>query len=361
MTATSVGIIGANSERSWAAMTHVPALKSLPGLYSLDAVATSRPESAAASKEAFGASYAFSSGFELIQSDVDLVVIAVRVPYHLELIEAAIESGKKFYCEWPLVRNSAEAAQVRRELVGKARPHAIGLQGRFNPTVLRAAELISSGRIGEVNSVQVLAARGPRVRDGKMPDFASYTVDAAAGAGALEVGGGHALDVVEQLVGPIDIVSAATATRSPNFTTTTGRAVTATAPDHVVGHFRATGGAPGTFQIFDGLVVGPHVRISVFGTDGTVTISDVRGNGGAGLQIADLQLTVSQRVGAADLTFDTPEQAQLSRAAQNVRDIYQRFASGGEVPSIDDAVRLHSLIDAIKEGASKVATEPLSL
>lgn len=91
-----VGIIGANPDRSWAMRAHVPALASLPQ-YTLQAVSTSRRESADAAAAKFNAPLAFDNHEELVaHPDVDLVVVSVKVPYHHELVLAAL--GGLIFC-----------------------------------------------------------------------------------------------------------------------------------------------------------------------------------------------------------------------------------------------------------------------
>lgn len=44
--------------------------------------------------------------------DIDLVVVTVKVPYHRELVTAALENGKHVFCEWPLGNGLAEAREM---------------------------------------------------------------------------------------------------------------------------------------------------------------------------------------------------------------------------------------------------------
>src|SRR5258706_9261788 len=88
-----VGIIGANPARGWAAQAHIPALKSLPDDFEITALSTTRRESAAAAAKLFGVPNAFDNHQDLVNSpDVDVVVITVKVPYHLELATAALKA-----------------------------------------------------------------------------------------------------------------------------------------------------------------------------------------------------------------------------------------------------------------------------
>src|SRR5580704_13697579 len=134
-----VGIVGANAEKSWAKVSHVPAIKGLPGLR-LVAVATRNEQSARESAQTFGAERWLSDPFVMIHDDrVDIVTIAVKVPAHRELVLAALEAGKAVYCEAPLGRNVGETEEMA-SAVGSHHT-VVGLQGRHNPAARRAAEL----------------------------------------------------------------------------------------------------------------------------------------------------------------------------------------------------------------------------
>ena len=75
-----VGIVGANPQRSWAHVSHVPAINGLSGLR-LAAVATRNEQSARKAAEAFGADRWFSDPLAMIGDDqIDVITISVNVP-----------------------------------------------------------------------------------------------------------------------------------------------------------------------------------------------------------------------------------------------------------------------------------------
>jgi predicted dehydrogenase len=72
----------------------VPALKSV-GALRLTAVSTTREESASELAALTGADHAFTSAEDLAAyDDVNLVVVAVKVPQHRQLIEQVVAAGK---------------------------------------------------------------------------------------------------------------------------------------------------------------------------------------------------------------------------------------------------------------------------
>src|SRR2546425_3646455 len=97
-----IGIIGVSPIRGWASTAHIPALRALPK-YEIRALSAHNPESARAISEAFGVKAVFTDHEQLvIQPDIDVVVVTVKVPHHRELVSAALAAGKAVYSERPL-------------------------------------------------------------------------------------------------------------------------------------------------------------------------------------------------------------------------------------------------------------------
>src|SRR5213076_2685501 len=95
-----LGFVGANVRSHWASQSHFPALMASPDV-EMTAVCTTRPESAAEARQAFGAKLAFTDfGAMCASKEIDAVAVVVRVPSHYEPTKAAIEAGKHVYTEW---------------------------------------------------------------------------------------------------------------------------------------------------------------------------------------------------------------------------------------------------------------------
>ena len=178
----------------------------------LSAVATRNEQSAREAAKGFGADRWFSDPFAMIRDDrIDVITIAVKVPAHRELVLAALEVGKAVYCEAPLGRTVAEAEEMA-SAVGPLHT-AIGLQGRLNPAVRRAAQLVSSGKIGRPLNARIISSTtgfGP-----EMLSVHDYFNKESSGANLLTISAGHTLDVVEAILGTILEVDARTEIRWP--------------------------------------------------------------------------------------------------------------------------------------------------
>src|SRR5438067_10698840 len=136
-----VGIVGVSPNRGFASIAHIPALQALPD-FEISAVCTTRQDSADAAAKHYGVPLAFSDAEKLAQHpDVDLVAVSVKVPDHYPPVMAAIEAGKHINCEWPLGRNTDEAAKMRDAANRRGIRHTVGLQGPGSPAINYAKDL----------------------------------------------------------------------------------------------------------------------------------------------------------------------------------------------------------------------------
>ncbi|QXE33858.1 Gfo/Idh/MocA family oxidoreductase [Streptomyces sp. GMY02] len=358
-----VGVIGASPDRGWAAGAHIPAVRALPDQFQLTAVATSNADSARRASEAFGVDHAFADYRQLVEHpEVDLVVVSVKVPAHFELVDAAIAAGKHVYCEWPLAVTTEQAVHLADAADAQGVRTAIGLQVRFTPAVAHAAEVIAAGRIGRVSSITAHITGAKRGLT-SIPQWVSYTLDRSNGAGQLEISGGHILDVVRFLIGPITVRPALTAIAFPQHTIAeTGQIVDATSPDQVVITGTSASGATVAASVH-GNAAGPsRARIEISGTDGELIIETAPTDSptGASLQINPLRMRAIRsgdtawHDAALPAWHGRPEWAGLPNAALNVARLYQQFAedlSTGSrvVPDFRAAVEVHRLLDAARQ------------
>jgi predicted dehydrogenase len=93
-----------------------------------------------------------------LRDEVDLVVVAVKVPHHRELILPALEAGKMILCEWPLGNGLAEAEELAAVAEAQGVRTFVGLQARAAPPVRYVRDLIADGYVGEVLSTSIIAS-----------------------------------------------------------------------------------------------------------------------------------------------------------------------------------------------------------
>jgi predicted dehydrogenase len=345
-----VGIVGANADVSWAKLSHVPAVKGLPGVR-LAAVATRNEQTARQAAEAFGADRWYADPYAMIRDDqLDVVTIAVNVPAHRNLVLTALGAGKAVYCEAPLGRTVAEAEEMVRA-VGSNHT-AIGLQARLNPAVRRAAQLLSSGKIGRPLNARLVSTTvgfGPQ-----MPSTHDLFNKASSGANLLTITGAHTLDVLEAVLGPIIEVDARTEILWPAVRLTdTGENRLRETADHADVLGKTDSGAVFTVDINAG-VAPEEVRFSfeIRGTEGWLSLTS---HHPYGLQAGDLKLT-------SNVAFATPDEAAVSGgfmdAAINVGEVYAQLfrdirVGSYDTPGFEHALHNARLIEAVTRAAER--------
>jgi predicted dehydrogenase len=352
-----VGIVGADAKASWAKVSHVPAINGLPGL-KLAAVATRNEQSAREAAEAFGADRWFSDPFAMIRDDlIDVITISVKVPAHRELVLAALDAGKTVYCEAPLGRTVPETEEMA-SAVGSLHT-AIGLQGRLNPAVRRAAQLLSCGKIGRPLNARIVATTfgfGP-----ELPSSYDYFNKTSSGANLLTITAGHTLDVVEAVLGAIVEVDVRTEILWPTVKLTDiGEESLRETADHVAVLGKTRSGAVFTADINAG-VAPEDVRFSfeIRGSEGWLSLTS---DHAYGFQAGDLKLT-------SNVAFVIPEEAAVSGgfmgAAINVGEVYAQLvrdlhAGTYSTPGFDHALHNARLIDAVRRAAERGERQKVS-
>lgn len=120
----------------------------------LHAVASRSQERAQAFADEFGATHAFGTYEEILESGVEAIYVATRHPAHAEVSMMCLEKGIPVLCEKPFAMNRREV----EDMIAAARRTDTFLMEaiwtRFIPTTLKTLELIQSGKIGEVVSVK---------------------------------------------------------------------------------------------------------------------------------------------------------------------------------------------------------------
>src|SRR5258708_29454091 len=189
-----VGIIGASTRNGWARDTHIPALSALPE-FEITAVCTSRHETADETAKHFGIPHALADPCKMVQhTDVDLVSICVRVPFHHQLGMAALNVCKHLYCEWPLAATTEQAQQMRDLAVRKGSHHMAGLQARGAPAFNRVRDLVADGYVGKVLSCTMIITT-PAWGTEFTRDWA-YMADRSSGNTLMTSPGGHSIDAL---------------------------------------------------------------------------------------------------------------------------------------------------------------------
>lgn len=352
-----VGLVGVAPDRGFTAQAHIPALQGLAD-FEIAAVCTTRQESAEAAARHYKVPLAFADAARMAaHPDVDLVTVCVNVPDHYVPVMAAIEAGKHVYCEWPLGRNSDEAARMRDAAQRGGVSHVVGLQGRSSPAINYVRDLIADGYLGRVRAATMLV---------NVPSWASHLsrpiiADIANGYNMVAIQGGHNLDILCYCLGDFAQLSAFAEIQRPEMrVASTNTVVRNTVPDQMTISGIVGDGVVASFQLRGGMTRGHHFLFEIHGDEGdiavTATIDDistqrqeleVRGARGAGKPLEEMPVPGKYRW--------VPE--NISRASPyNVAQHYQAWAKSmreGKPFATDFNVALsrHRLLETILDAA----------
>jgi predicted dehydrogenase len=350
-----LGLIGASVSGTWSARSHLPALQASSDV-ELTAVCTTRAESAEAARRAWGARLAFDDWRKLAASpEIDAVAVVVRVPSHYEPAKAALQAGKPVYCEWPLGRTTAEAAELAALAKAKGLATAVGLQARVDPALMYLRELVAEGYVGEMMAVHVCL-----LREGVLsrPSHRTWQRDGELGANTLTIANGHTVDAMRFVAGDFSRLTAVVATQVKQWLDTgTGAMLDVTAPDNILLSGRLRNGAVVSSHIGAIPYGGSGYRMEIYGSGGTLVAS-----GADSPQLSKMSLH-GAKGGHKLEALPVPERFTLASPgtpageAGNVGQMYALFArairGGAEsrLPDFATAVDLHRLIDAIKQAS----------
>ena len=351
-----VGIVGLSSERGWASTAHIPALRALTDAYEIAGVANTSLASAKSAAAAYDIPQAFESVAELIASpDIDVVIVTVKVPYHREVVTAALESGKAVYCEWPLGNGLAEAIELARLANEKNVRTVVGTQAIASPEVELVRKLVADGYVGDVLSSTYIGAGftwGDEVTLGDV-----YAMDSRNGATLLSIIGGHAIAAVQSVLGPIDEVGAVLSQRRQTVRIVdTGDVIPMRTHDQVMFNAVLQSGAPLSLQLRGGLPHGTGLLWEINGTEGDLRIS-AKFDPVPVINISPLRVEAARKdqVGFTELEVPNLYEFGLEDAvaARNVSGIYRLLAEDlrhgtRTAPDFNDAVALHKVVDAIE-------------
>jgi predicted dehydrogenase len=356
-----LGLIGASVKGTWSARSHLPALQASSDV-ELTAVCTTKADSAEAACRAWGARLAFDDYRKMVASpEIDAVAVVVRVPSHYAPTKAALEAGKHVYCEWPLGRTTAEALELAALARAKGLVTAVGLQARVNPTLIYMKELVKAGFVGEIMAVHVSL-----MREGVLsrPSHRTWQRDAELGANTLTIANGHTVDAMRFVTGDFRRLSAVVATQAKQWLDTgTNTWLDVTSPDNVLISGRLANSAVASVHIGAIPFAGSGYRMEIYGRDATLVVT-----GRDSPQLSEVSLH-GAKGGDTLVPMPVPQHFTVAAAgtppgeALNVGQMYTLFAQAiregairsGEnrQPSLETAVDLHRLVDAIKEASDQ--------
>lgn len=247
MKTITVGVIG------WGFMgkTHTQVLRSIPLFYpgmdfelKLGCICTRREDQARQAARDGGFERWCTDWRELVaMEEIDVVSICTPNELHAEMAVAALRAGKHVYLDKPVAVTGAEArriAEAARQAPGQTR---VAFNNRYMPAMLRARQLVASGRIGQVMHFEARYLHSGSVDPNKPIGWKQQ-----AQGGVLLDMGSHALDLITWLLGYPRRVLCGTRVLYDHRPNRAGEMERITAEDHCLMLLEMPDGALGTVE-----------------------------------------------------------------------------------------------------------------
>lgn len=201
------------------------------------------------------------AGDLLADPEVDAVYIATPPGQHHEYTKMAAQAGKPVYVEKPMARTHAECQEMIQVCKQAGVPLFVAYYRRALPRFLKIKEVLHSGGIGKVLTVQVTFKRPPS--EAEMGGNPSWRVQPQhSGGGHLWDMGSHALDFLDFLFGPAVEAQGYAASNAGLYAV----------EDTVAGSFRFENGVIGT-GLWCFSAASHEDSIEMNGTDGSLKFS----------------------------------------------------------------------------------------
>jgi predicted dehydrogenase len=240
-----------------------PALVKSPGS-SLHAVARAHASLAADFARRHGARRWHADWRELLQDpDVDAVYVATPVSLHVEQAVAAADAGKHILCEKPMALDASECERM----ISAARQNGVRLGVAYYrhhyPVVSRLRDLVTSGELGQ--PVHAVAEAFERFDPPADHPRAWLLKKALAGGGPMADFGCHRIEVLLDLLGPIE--------RALGFTANV-RFKNREVEDTCTAHLAFRSGAQAVVTVTHAASE-RRDRLSIFGTEGSAHVDEL--------------------------------------------------------------------------------------
>ncbi len=267
---------------------------------------------------------------------------------------AALRAIKGVFCEWPLGANLAEAEEMATFAKAHGLKTIIGLQGRSDPTLMYARDLINDGYVGDVltANLSVISQQALERGAGRI-----WQRERKNGANTLTIAGGHGIDGLCCVLGEFDELAARVTTRIKAWKSTeTGQDMPVDSPDSISIAGVLKSGAEVSVQVAAMPFNPSGSRLEIYGREGTMVISSPRAlSTGPNVLYAAKGSAPLAEMQVPDKYTLVPE-GTPSGPPRNVAQTYARAAhafssdAGFEV-DFDLAVTRHKMLEMIERSA----------
>ena len=336
-----VGVIGL----AFGAQFHIPAFSRLPGVEVTALADGGSGKAVELSKTMSPTPEVYSSGLDLVaNASVDMISIATPPEFHAGIVLAAIETGIAVLCEKPFGLSTLQAKEMLLAATQKGIKTAVGLEMRYDRGIAQLATLVHAGRIGDARNITVQWLTGGGVNPNRLY---SWRDDIKTSTGIIGEFGAHVFDYAPWIMqSPIRSLRATSEIVVHQRPDRKDELQTVTTPDTLEVDCTFDNSATGHFAISNARPDGNGHRITVTGTNGTLSLH-LR----PPFQERDTALTLSGVDGVAlDVLAPLPAaDTDLDTRHHAVNTLIEEFVAGNtpKTPDFQDGLTVHRTLDVV--------------
>ena len=205
----------------------------------------------------------------LTRRDIDAVSVCTPNALHEEMVTALIKAGKHLYIDKPLTTGLESARRILDAAKDSGLTIQMAMNNRFLPATMRAREIASEGRLGEIT-----AFNARYLHSGSVDPLRPIGWKQGLEGGVILDLASHALDLVTDIAGqPVEVLCACNRLY-PERPTKDGRTETRLSEDHALMTLRLASGALGSCEASK-ISTGSSDELSfeIYGTRGALRFS----------------------------------------------------------------------------------------
>lgn len=273
----------------------------------------------------------------LTRTDIDAVIICTPDDTHESFAVSAAQSGKAILLQKPMAGSVQACCRIAEQASRSRVDLQVSFMHRWFPEFQQAQAWLQEGLIGRIHSVHLRNATPG-------PDWGDWFFSATnVSGGVVDQLGVHGIDLLLQLFGDIQAVSARLCTQVPSRTLRDGRTVAVENPDTAFAVYDLASGAIAAHEMSQVEVQGcDRFRLELYGDRGTLLLRTHRGL---------IAAWAPHRFGER---WMVPELSSVPFGAQQ----HQAWLDGvtgrtPRLPSAKDAIRGMQVVEAIRKSAQK--------
>lgn len=188
-----------------AGAAHIPAYRSCPDVFSVEAVVDINEAAARDTAQKYGIPAWYTDCTQMLeQIKPDLVSVCVPNAFHKQYILTALEHGVNVLCEKPVAVTYADAVEMYRYAEKQGKLLVACQSMRYTPDRLALKRQLEDGKLGDIYH-----ASFQRIRRRGIPTWGTFHIRRFSGGGAMIDLGVHMLDAMLWLMDNPEIDSVA--------------------------------------------------------------------------------------------------------------------------------------------------------